>query len=375
MALVDVVVCNSPLLCWKFPSTDLRIGTQLVVHPSRVAFFVKGGKIYDTFTEGTYTLTTNNIPLLNSLIKIPFGGKTPFQAEVWFVNLTAKLDIKWGTPSPIQIEDPLYNVIVPMRAFGQYGLRVTNPENFLRSFVGNASATSIDTMDSYFKGKILSHLSTLISKKVTQDKVSVLQLNSQLVELSEYCDDCLDKVLEKWGLEVLEFSIENINIPQDDPTVIKLKEAKDIAARMKIAGKDVYQMERSFDVMEQAAKNEGAGGQFTSMGAGLGAGIGVGGAMGTMFSQNLNTNPQPIPPPMPQAVQYFIYINGTQLGPYTIQMIQPLIQSGQANAQTLCWRQGMANWQPLKDLPDFAAIFNTPPPLPPQTPPPPPAQG
>jgi len=376
MALIDVVVCNSPLLCWKFPSTDLRIGTQLVVHPSRVAFFVKGGKIYDMFDEGTHTLTTNNIPLLNKLINIPFGGNTPFQAEVWFVNLVAKLDIKWGTPNPIQVEDPLYNVIVPMRAFGQYGLRVINPENFLRSFVGNASATSIETMDSYFKGKILSHLSALISKKVTQDKVSVLQINSHLVELSEYCDDCLDKVLEKWGLEVLEFSIQNINIPQDDPTVIKLKEAKDMAARMKIAGKDVYQMQRSFDVMEHAAKNEGVGGQFTSMGAGLGAGLGVGGAMGTMFGQNLNTNPQPMPPPMPQAAQYFVHINGTQHGPYPVQMILPLIQSGQANEQTLCWKQGMANWQPLKELPDFAAVFSVPPPVSPQAPPPlPPSQG
>jgi len=332
---------------------------------------VKGGKIYDVFEEGTYTLDTNNIPLLNKLINIPFGGDSPFQAEVWFVNLTAKLDIKWGTPNPIQVEDPLYNVIVPLRAFGQYGLRVTNPENFLRSFVGNASATSVETMDSYFKGKILSHLNTLISKKVTQDKVSVLQINSHLVELSEYCDECLDKVLEKYGLEVLEFSIQSINIPQDDPTVIKLKEAKDMAARMKIAGKDVYQMQRSFDVMEHAAKNEGTGGQFASMGAGLGAGLGVGGAMGTMFSQNLNTNPLPMPPPIMQVAQYFIHINGAQHGPYTVQTILPLIQSGQANAQTLCWKQGMANWQPLKDLPEFAVMFSTPPvppspPIPPQ---------
>ena len=366
MPLIDVVVCNSPFLCWKYPRADLRIGTQLVVHPSQAAFFVKGGKIYDTFQEGTYTLTTANIPLLNNIINLPTGGDSPFQAEVWFVNLVAKLDIKWGTPSPIQVEDPLYNIIVPIRAFGQYGLRVTHPENFLRSFVGSASAMTIETMDSYFKGKILSHLNSLLSKKIIQDRVSVLQINSHLIELSEYCDDCLDKVLEKYGLEVLEFSIQNINIPQDDPSVIKLKEAKDIAARMKIAGKDVYQMERSFNVMEHAAKNEGTGGQFMSMGAGLGAGLGVGGAMGNMFGQNLNVNPPSMPPPMPQAVQYFISINGVQQGPLPAQTVLSLIQSGQATGQTLCWKQGTPNWLPLKDQPDFAGAFNAaPPPLPP----------
>ncbi len=372
MALVDVVVCNSPLLCWKYPRNDLRVGTQLVVHPSQTAIFVKGGKIYDIFQEGTYTLTTANIPLLGTAINIPFGGDSPFQAEVWFVNLTAKLDIKWGTPNAIQVEDPLYNVIVPMRAFGSYGLRVINSENFLRSFIGSASVFTVETMDTYFKGKILSHLSSLISKKIVEDKVSVLQINSHLVELSEYCDDRLDTVLEKYGLEVLEFAIHNINIPQDDPSVIKLKEAKDIAARMKIAGKDVYQMERSFNVMEHAAKNEGAGGQFMSMGAGLGAGIGVGGTMGNVFSQNLNFNPTPMPPPMPQAVQYFVFINGAQQGPLPLQTVFSLIQSGQADAQTLGWRQGMQNWLPLKDLTDFAGAFNAPPPPPPPPPPMPP---
>jgi hypothetical protein len=179
--------------------------------------------------------------------------------------------------------------------------------------------------------------------------------------------------LENYGLEVLEFSIQNINVPQDDPSVVKLKEAKDMAARMKIAGKDVYQMERSFNVMEHAAKNEGMGGQFMAMGAGLGAGVGVGGTMGNMFSQNLNLNP--MSPPPPQMPQYYLSSNGAQQGPFSLQMIFSLIQSGQANAQTLGWRQGMQNWLPLKELTDFAGMFNAPPPPPPplpSSPPPPP---
>ena len=110
MAIIDVVKCemNDSELCEKFYSEDLRLGSQLVVYPSQVAIFVKGGQIFDIFEAGTYTLKTNNIPLLNKIINLPFGGDSPFQAEVWFLNLTAKLDIKWGTMTPIQLEDPKY---------------------------------------------------------------------------------------------------------------------------------------------------------------------------------------------------------------------------------------------------------------------------
>ena len=133
MALIDIIKCESDgnNFCQKFPSEDLRVGSQLVVYTSQTAFFVKGGKICDEFLAGTYTIKTSNIPLLNKIINIPFGGDSPFQAEVWFVNHISKLDIKWGTPQPIQIEEPRYNIIVPVRAFGQYGFRVANARKFL----------------------------------------------------------------------------------------------------------------------------------------------------------------------------------------------------------------------------------------------------
>ena len=121
MALVDVVKCemNGNLFCQKFPSNDLRVGSQLVVYPSQTAFFVKGGIICDEFTSGTHTIKTENIPLLNKIINLPFGGNSPFQAEVWYVNHISKLDMKWGTPQPLQVEDPRYHIVVPVRAFGQ----------------------------------------------------------------------------------------------------------------------------------------------------------------------------------------------------------------------------------------------------------------
>ena len=105
MALIDIVSWDGGdgQVAWKFPSNNLRLGTQLVVKPGQLAFFVYRGQICDEISEGTITLKTGNIPLLTKLLSVPFGGDSPFQAEVWFINTLAKLDTKWGTSTPIQV--------------------------------------------------------------------------------------------------------------------------------------------------------------------------------------------------------------------------------------------------------------------------------
>jgi membrane protease subunit (stomatin/prohibitin family) len=341
----------------------LRIGTQLVVYPAQTAFFVKGGQILDEFQAGTHTLKSENIPLLNKLINIPFGSNSPFKAEVWFINQISKLDIKWGTPTPIQLEDPRYNVIVPVRAFGQYGIKVKEPRLFLETLIGNMTTFSSEKIEQYFKGKVLAQLSSLISQKIAQSNVSILDINAHLIDMSEYCDTQLNTTFNKYGIEVIEFSFVSINVPQDDPSIVKLKEAKDLAARMKITGRDVYQMERSFNVMQAAAQNEGGG--MMNLGAGLGAGLGVGAQMGNMFSQTMNANPT-APPPLPQEASYFLCINNQQQGGFNFQTVANLITQGQVNTDTLIWKQGMPNWVKISTLQEFVNSFSgqTPPPLP-----------
>ena len=90
-----------------FPNEELKLGTQLIVNEGQQAIFVKGGQALDVFMPGTHTLSTGNIPLLNKLINLPFGGDTPFTAEVWYLNTTVKRDLPWGTPSPIPFSDPI----------------------------------------------------------------------------------------------------------------------------------------------------------------------------------------------------------------------------------------------------------------------------
>jgi membrane protease subunit (stomatin/prohibitin family) len=100
MALIDRIKFDAPddnILVWKFPSDELTLGTQLIVNQSQEALFLKGGQVCDLFGPGTYTLSTANLPLLRALVDLPFGGQTPFAAEVWFVNKTVKRDLRWGT--------------------------------------------------------------------------------------------------------------------------------------------------------------------------------------------------------------------------------------------------------------------------------------
>lgn len=364
MALIDVIKCeiSDGELCRKFPSEDLKIGSQLVVYPSQTAFFVKGGVICDVFTSGTYTIKTENIPLLNKIINIPFGGDSPFTAEVWFINGVSKLDIPWGTPHHIQVEDPKYNIIVPVRAHGQYGLRVKNPRIFLETLIGNMQSFSTEKIDQYYKGRIITSLNSIIAQRIIDSKVSVLDINTQLLTLSEECNVLLNAQFGQYGVEIVEFAIMSITVPQDDDSVVRLKEAKDLAARLTITGRDVYQMQRSFDILEKAAANEGVGGQIASMGVGLGLGVGVGNTLGSIAGSAINANP--IVPPIPQEKVYYIYTNGSQISNITKTQILEYIKQGTIDNSSLVWTPGMANWIKITDEPELSSLLiQTPPPI------------
>lgn len=364
MAIIDVVKweSNTRDFCRKFPSNDLRLGSQLVVYTAQTAFFVKGGQIYDEFTAGTYTLKSENLPLLNKVINLPFGGNSPFQAEVWFVNQISRLDLKWGTPNPIQMEDPKYNIIVPVRAFGQYGIKIVEPRLFLETLIGNMTSFTSESIDAYFKGKLISNFSSIIAQKIIRDQISILDINAYLMDISEYCNTEINEYFQKYGINLVDFSVMSINVPQDDPSFIKLKDAKSTLARLNIAGRDVYQMERSFDVLEKAAGNTGVGAQMMC----LGVGMGIGNVMSGVANNNINTNPQLAPPPIPQETTYFVYVNGQQIGGQTANQIASMRSQGIINDDTLIWTVGMANWTPIKSVPSLAATC--PPPMPPLSP-------
>ncbi len=366
MAIIDVVKYEQQegVIVHKFPSCGLRWGTQLVVYPGQVAFFVKGGKVCDKFTEGTYTLKTNNIPLLNKLVNIPFGGDSPFQADVWFVNTLNRLNLKWGTETPIQLEDPKYDIIVPVRAYGQYGFKVNDPEKFVYGLVGNNSDFSENMLQSYFRGIMLSKLTNIIACKVIEDKISILDIPSHLDEISQYSQGKLNPFFKDYGVDLLLFNFISINIPENDKSLNEIKEAKNLSARLKITGREDYKLQRSFDVMDKAAENEsGVGAAFINAGLGLGASMNIGKQIGNQLSVS-DSN---CPPPIPINIEYFLAINGKQQGPYTHEQINEAINSDTSVLNYLAWKKGMSGWMPLNTFEEFknaSSFMSTPPPIP-----------
>ena len=367
MNVVDVIKweVSDKELAHKFPSDNLRLGSQLVVYPSQTAFFVKGGKIYDEFSSGTYTIKSENIPLLGKLINLPFNSETPFKADVWFVNQIALLDCKWGTATPLQIEDPKYEVIVPVIAFGQYGFKIESPRVFLERLVGNMPSFAKDKVIDYFRGVITSKMSSIVYSKLKSENESVLNINAKLDELSNYAKEQIKYVFLGYGIGIELFNIMSISVKESDPSFQKLKAAKDAAAKIKIIGRNDYQMTRSFDVLEKAAQNESGGVIGTAVG--LGAGVGIGNVVGTMAAQSINTNGtgNDVPPPIPN-VTYYLAINGVRQGPFDYATIESKILHGEISDKVLVWKRGMSEWAKITDHEDFLNFFNAdcPPPIP-----------
>mgnify|MGYP006278560613 FL=1 len=306
MAVIDLVKWDgSPyLLAWKFPSEELSTWTQLVVNETQEAYLVRGGVYDGPFGAGRHTLSTENLPLLRKLIGLPFGGRSPFSAEVWYVNKVTNLDIKWGTPDPIQLQDPRYQVMVPVRAFGQYGIRVADSKRFLLKLVGTLPGFDVSTMADYFKGAFTTKIKTAIAASIINAGISVLEVTTRLEELSAMLRDALAPEMEEYGLELAQFNIHSINVPEDDPAVQSLKAALAKKAEMSIMG-FTWQQERSFDVLQTAAGNEGSAGGVMGAGLGLGIGAGIGGQVGQAMGQAggvMSTNlqqPQPASPEPP----------------------------------------------------------------------------
>jgi membrane protease subunit (stomatin/prohibitin family) len=286
MPVIDFVKWDGDpnTLAWKFEGQELSTWTQLVVNESQEAFLVKQGVYDGPFGAGRHTLSTENIPLIRGLMGLPFGGKSPFTAEVWFVNKVVNLDIKWGTPDPIQLQDPKYQIMVPVRAFGQYGVRVTDSKRFLLKLVGTLPSFETSSLAEYFRGAFITKIKNEIAATIIQAGVSVLEISAQLDSLSNEIKKKLTEEIQEFGVELTQFNIHSINVPEEDEAVSKLKLALAKRAEMGIVGFN-YQQERSFDVMQAAASNQGTASDVMGAGLGLGIGAGLGMPMGNMMGQ------------------------------------------------------------------------------------------
>ncbi len=287
MAIIEVVKYDGPpgVFAWKYPNQELGTWTQLIVNESQEAILFKGGQALDSFTAGRHTLSTANIPLLSNLVNLPFGGKSPFTAEIWYVNKLNSMNVKWGTSAPLQLQDPKYKMMIAVRAFGQFGVRIEEPRKFLLKLVGTLPQFDQGTLVSYFRGLLMSNINELISTYLVHKKISILEINAYVAEISKHIQGRLASTFLESGMELNNFYIDSISIPDDDPATVRLKEALAKKAEMDIIG-FTYQQERSFNTMEEAAGNPGSiGAGMMNTGLGLGMGLGFAGPASEMMNR------------------------------------------------------------------------------------------
>lgn len=285
MAVVEVIKYNGKpdVLAWKYPSEELGTWTQLIVNESQEAILVKSGKALDVFGSGRHTLETANIPILNKIINLPFGGRSPFTAEVWYINKGYNLDVKWGTPTPIQIQDPKYGIFAPVRSNGAFGIHVADSKKFLVKLVTTMPTFDTTAVVKYFRSLYVTKVKDAISTYLVHKQISILEINAYIDELSQYMKERIQPVMDDYGIELVSFYVNEISVPEDDTAVKKLKDALSKRAEMDIIGYN-YQQERSFDTLEGAAKNTGStAAPLMGAGIGLGVGFGMGQGVGAEF--------------------------------------------------------------------------------------------
>lgn len=243
-------------LIHKCPSDQFVLGSQLIVNQGQEALFFKGGEALDLFGPGTHTLSTGNLPLLHKVVNLPFGGKTPFSAEIYYVNKTDNLDMKWGTSTPIPLEDPKYGLILNIRARGQYGVRISNGRLFVARLIGavpNGTTSNHMMVLKYFNGLINSKIKSVTAGYLIQKKISFLEISLYLSELSNTLQMVLNDEFDRFGIELVNFFCEAI-VPRPGE-YDKLQGYKEELA----LGPDFYQQRRSLDILEKMAENTSSG--------------------------------------------------------------------------------------------------------------------
>lgn len=292
MAIIDRIKYDGPSggaqwLIYKCPSDEFVLGSQLIVNQGQEALFFKGGEALDLFGPGTHTLSTGNLPLLKKLVNLPFGGKTPFAAEVYYINKTANLDMKWGTSTPIPLEDPKYGLILNVGARGQYGITIYDSRLFVSRIIGavpNGTTANPMVILRYFNGLINSKIKSVTASYMIQKQISFLEISQFLSELSVAFQNALTEEFERFGIELANFFCESI-APRPEEYE-KLRGYKEELA----LGQGFYQQRRSLDILEKLAENPSSG-SIANAGIGLGMGLGAAGQFGNVFSsvgQNMN---------------------------------------------------------------------------------------
>jgi membrane protease subunit (stomatin/prohibitin family) len=428
---MDVIRCDEQeYLVWKWrPSGEanstnkenaIRYGSSLRVKDGEVAIFVykqKDGSVQD-YIVGPYdeTIKTANFPILSSIVGLAFGGASPFQAEVYFINLSGNIQVKFGIPY-FDVFDPRFlDFGVPMSVRGTITFNVTDYKGFIK--LNRLINFELEDFNKQIKDAVTKYVKGVVTNIPSEKGIPVIQMERQLLQINDYVESYLKPRLENdFGVNLKGLDIATIEVDKESNGFIELKKiTADQVTKSTIAQNDVsiknmqdmqginaqnmedtlriqreeaqraqkLQTETNFigahalnqqtDVLKTAADSLG---NMTNMGSGGGmnpagmmTGMAMGGAMGgqmanmmNQMGQNINQQ-QNTPPPPPQ-IQYSVSVNGQTAGPFNLQQLQQMVQNGQLTQNTYVWKQGMSGWEVAGSVQELASLFGAVPPPPP----------
>jgi membrane protease subunit (stomatin/prohibitin family) len=405
----------------------IRYGSSLRVKEGELAVFVykqKDASVHD-FIEGPFdqTIKTANFPILSNIVGAAFGGDSPFQAEVYFINLAGNNQIRFGVPY-FNVYDPRFlDFGVPVAARGTITFNITDYKSFIK--LTRLINFELDDFKKSIKDALTKNIKGIITNIPESNNIPVLQMERKMLEINDLIKSRLQDALEnnfgvnlkRFDLATLDFDKESeeyqklvkvtrkqqekTTVAQTDVGIKNLEDTQRINAEnmqetLKIQREEIqraqklttesqnmsaHQLNQQTEVAKTAADSlgkmgsggGGAGGamdpgsMMASMAMGGAVGSGMAGMMGNMMSgmnQQQNT-----PPPAP-SVSYMVANNGQQAGPFTLDQLKQFAASGEFTKQTHVWKQGMDNWQQAGDVQELASVFmgSTPPPPPPPTP-------
>lgn len=438
--LMDVIRCDEQeYLVWKWrPSGEanstkrenaIRYGSSLRVKDGELAVFVyqqKDGSMQD-FIVGPYdqTIKTANFPVLSSIVGLGFGGASPFQAEIYFMNLSGNIQIKFGIPY-FDVFDPRFmDFAVPMAVRGTLTFNVTDYKGFIK--LNRLINFELDDFKKQIKDAITKYIKSVVTNIPADNGIPVLQMERKILEINDLVAKYLGSRLKTdFGVNMKGLDIANLEVDKESTGYAELRKVTaEQTTKTTVAQTDVniknledmqginalnmeetlriqreeaqraqklqtesmnmsaHQLNQQTDVAKTAAESMGKMGSGGSGGSGGGGGMmdpgsmmasmamggavgsGMAGAIGGMMG-GMNQVKQ-TPPPPPQ-VQYNISINGQQSGPFGWQQLQQMVQGGQITKDTHVWKQGMANWELAGNVQELSSLFGAVPPPPPPPP-------
>ena len=440
--LMDVIRCDEQeYLVWKWrpagqdanttnKENTIRWGSSLRVKDGEVAVFVykqKDGSMLD-FIEGPFDqiIKTENFPVITSILGAAYDGASPFQAEIYFINLAGLIDIKFGVPY-FDVFDPRFlDFAVPMAARGSLKFNITDYKAFIK--LHRLINFDIEDFKSQIKDAVVKYTKGFIMNVPSDNGIPVLQIERKVLEIGDMIQARLKADFENdFGVNLKRFDLSTIEPDKESEGYLSLmrvtkdQQTKTIGAQTNVGIKNMQDMqninaqnmeetlriqreeaqraqrlqtETNFigahaldqqtqilqtaanSLGEMGAMNMGNGGGMNP--AGMMTGMMMGGAMGGQMANMMNqmgnmttqqmNNQMNTPPPVP-TISYMVATNGQQSGPYNMQQLQQLAQNGQLTSQTYVWKQGMANWIPAGQVQELANLF---PPAIPGMPPAPP---